>query len=114
MLISYHIIQYTVASPCILQTLSAHTQGELKLLLLQLQRLLFLLIDVQPSHRAPVPHNLRFQCTIPDATDRRINYVRRRVIAIEHAEGTVRNMLDRLVVVGCGVKLGTVVSAVGC
>ena len=113
-LISYHIVQHAVASPCILQTLPTHTQVELEPLLLQLQCLLLLLVDVQPSHRAPVPHNLRFQRTIPDATNGRIDYVRRWVIAIEHAEGTVRHVLDRLVVVGCGVKLGTVVSAVEC
>ena len=114
MLVSYHIIQHAVAGPCVLQTLPTHTQGELEPLLLQLQRLLLLLVDVQPGHRAPMPHYLCFQRTISDATDGRINYVRRWVIAIEHAEGTVRNVLDRLVVVGCGVKLGTVVSAVGC
>ena len=89
MLISYHIVQHTVASPCILQTLSTHTQGELQPLLLQLQRLLLLLVDVQPSHRTPVPHNFCFQRTISDATEGRINYVCRRVIAIEHSEGAV-------------------------
>ena len=114
MLISYHIVQHAVASPCILQTLSAHTHGELESLLLQLQRLLLLLVDVHPSHRAPVPHNFCFQRTIAHATEGRINYVCRRVIAIEHSEGAVGNVLDRLVVVGCGVKLGTVISAGEC
>ena len=88
-LISYHVVQHAVASSCILQTLSAHTHGELKSLLLQLQCLLFLLVDIQPSHRAPMPHNLRFQRTISDATDGRIDYVRSRVIAVKHAEGAV-------------------------
>ena len=112
MLVSYHIVQHTVASPRLLQTLSTHTQIELKPLLLQLQGLLFLLVDVQPGHRAPMPHDFCLQRTIPDVTEGRINYVCRWVVAVEHAEGSVRNMLDRLVVVGRSVELGAVVSAV--
>ena len=110
-LVSHHVIQDTVTSSRVLEALSAHTQRQLQLLLLQLQGLLLLLVDVQPCHRAPVPHNLRLQCSITNATHRRVDYVRRRVVAIEHAECSVRDVLDRLVVIGGGVELGMIVSA---
>ena len=61
-----------------------------------------------------MPHNLCLQRTITDVTHRHIDYVRCRVVAIEHAEGTVRNVLDRFVVVGGGVELGTIVSSSEC
>ena len=58
-----------------------------------------------------MPHNFHLQRTVTDVTHRRIDYVGCWVIAIEHAECTVRDVLDRLVVVGGGVELGSIVSA---
>ena len=113
-LVSHHVVQDTVAGSCILQTLSAHTQCQLQPLLLQLQGLLLLLVNVQPRHRTPVPHDLRLQRTVPNATHRRINHVCCGVVAIEHADCPVRDVLDGRVVVGGGVKLGSVVSTIEC
>ena len=59
-----------------------------------------------------MPHNLCLQRSIPDATYRGIDYISCRVVAVEHTEGPVQYVLDRLVVVGGGVKLGAIVSAV--
>ena len=59
-----------------------------------------------------MPHNLRLQRTITDATHRRIDYVRCWVVAVEHAECTVRDVLDRLVVVGGGMEFSAIVSAI--
>ena len=78
---------------------------------IQLEALLLLLVDIQPSHRTPVSHNLRLQCLITDVAHRHIDYVRCQIIPIEHTEGMVRYMLDRLVVIRSGVKLGAIISA---
>ena len=110
-LVSHHVVQDTVTGLCILQALSAHTQHQLQVLLLQLQCLLLLLVNVQPRHRTPMPHDLRLQHMIADATHRRIDYVRCRVVAIEHAEGAVQDVLDRFIIVGGGVELGAIVSS---
>ena len=57
-LVRYHVIQDTVAGSGILQSLLAHTQVQLQPLLLQLERFLFLLVNVQSSHHTLVLHNL--------------------------------------------------------
>ena len=59
-----------------------------------------------------MPHNLCLQRLIPDATYRGFDYIGCRVVVVEHTEGPVQYVLDRLVVVGGGVKLGVIVSAV--
>ena len=61
-----------------------------------------------------MPHNLCLQCTVTDVTHRRIDYVCCQVVTIEHVEGTVRDVLDRLVIVGSGVELGAIVSSGEC
>ena len=57
-----------------------------------------------------MPHNLRLQCSVTDVAYRRIDYVCCWVVPVEHTKGTIRYVLDQLVIVGSCVKLGAVVS----
>ena len=111
LLVCHHVVQNTVASACILQSLSTHTENQLQPLLLQLELLLLLLIDVQSGHRTSVSHNLRLQCLVTDTAYRGVDHIRRRVVMVEHADGSVQYVLDRLVVVRRRVELGAIVSA---
>ena len=56
-------------------------------------------------------HDLRLQHSITNATYRHVDRVRRQIVTVEHVEGTVQYVLDRLVIVGSHVKLGMIVSA---
>ena len=76
--------------------------------------LLLALVDLQPSHCASMLHDLGLQCVITDASDRGIDHVSRRIVAIEHSECAVQNVLDWGVVIGCCVQLGTIVSPGEC
>ena len=111
MLVCHHVIQYMVASSCVLQPLSTHTKNQVQPLLLQPELLLLLLIDIHSGHRTLVPHNLCLQCSVTEAAHRGVDHVRCRVVAVEHADGLVQYVLDRLVVVRSRVELGAIVSA---
>ena len=110
-LVCYHVVQNSVARMCVLQPLSAHTEVQLQSLLFQFETLLLLLVDVQLGHRAPMPHNLCLQSLITNASYCGVNCVGHRVVVIEHAQCMVRDVLDRFIIIGCRMQLGTVVSA---
>ena len=57
-----------------------------------------------------MPHDFHLQRTVTDATYRRVDYVCCRVVVVEHAKGTVRDVLDRFVGVGGGMELGAMVT----
>ena len=56
-------------------------------------------------------HDLHLQHSITDVAYQRIDYVCCRIVSIKHVEGVVQYVLDWLVIVRGGVKLGVVVSA---
>ena len=57
-----------------------------------------------------MPHNPCLQGSIADASYCSVNCISHRVIAVEHAQCTVRDALDRCVVVGRCMQLGAIVS----
>ena len=58
-----------------------------------------------------MPHNLRLQCSVTDTSHRGVDYVSRWVVVVEHAQGTVRDVLDWCIVIRRHMELSAMISA---